>query len=173
AISIALVPPLSVVGISYAQGDWSSGHGALPLFATNMLAILVMGGLTFVATGVTPVVRVAKNQYRVRTALSAVGVLAALVIGSLLINGSQIASDLVNQSTIDAAVATWIDDHPDHSLVRIDVDGDTITPIISGPSAGSPNAASLATELSRVLDRRVTVQVRLLVEERQTATSGE
>ncbi|MCP4225556.1 MAG: DUF389 domain-containing protein, partial [Actinomycetia bacterium] len=55
AISIALVPPLSVVGISYAQGDWSSGHGALLLFATNMLAILVMGGLTFVATGVTPV----------------------------------------------------------------------------------------------------------------------
>ena len=72
AIAISLVPPLSVVGIAYSQADWSAGNGALLLFTTNMLAILIVGGLTFIVTGVTPIARVTENQHRVRTSLAAV-----------------------------------------------------------------------------------------------------
>ncbi len=171
AIAISLVPPLSVVGVAYSQGDWHSGNGALLLFATNMLAILVMGGITFVATGVAPIRQVAENQHRVRTASAAVAALGALVIGALLLNGTQIASDLLDQSSTGAAVDDWLDDYPQHSLIRVDLDGDTITATIVGPSTGAPTAASLAAGLGQALDRTVTADLRLIVEERYVATS--
>ncbi len=68
AIAISLVPPLTAVGISFSQGEWDAGNGALLLFGTNMLAILTVGALTFVFTGVAPVERLAENQQRVCSA---------------------------------------------------------------------------------------------------------
>lgn len=171
AIAISLVPPLSVVGISYSQGDWSSGHGALLLFLTNMLAILIMGGLTFIFTGVTPLRRVAENQHRVRSSLAAVAALAALVLGALFLNGTQIATNLVEQSSIEATVDEWLEDHPQHNLVRLLLDGDTVTATVVGPSEGAPRAESVAPELRQALGRPVTADVRLIVEERDTATA--
>ena len=172
AIAISLVPPLTVVGIAWSQGDWGAGNGALLLFATNMLAIMVMGGLTFIATGVTPVRQMTENQHRVRTSLAAVAAFAALVIGSLLLNGAQLTADLFEQSSVDEAVETWLADHPEHRPVRIDLDGDTVLVTIVGPSVGAPTAASLAEALATTLERSVTADLRLIVEERSVATGG-
>ncbi len=44
AIAISLVPPLSVVGVMLANGDPGAAAGAMLLFVTNFLAILVAGG---------------------------------------------------------------------------------------------------------------------------------
>ena len=51
AIAISLVPPLCVVGIALRQGEWTAAVGALVLFATNFLAILLAGGVTFLIIG--------------------------------------------------------------------------------------------------------------------------
>jgi uncharacterized hydrophobic protein (TIGR00271 family) len=171
AIAIALVPPLSVVGIAYSQGDWMAGNGALLLFLTNMLAILIMGGLTFVLTGVAPLRRAAQNQHRVRTSIGAVAALAAVVLGALLLNGAQIAEDIFEQSSTEDAINQWLDDYPRHSLFRVDLDGDTVTATIVGPTTGAPTAQSLATQLQQDLGGAVTADLRLIVEERDTATS--
>jgi len=172
AIAISLVPPLSVVGISYSQGDWASGNGALLLFLTNMLAILIMGGLTFVATGVTPVQRVAQNQSRVRTSLAGVATLAAVVVGALLLNGAQITSNLLEQSSTESVVNDWLEGHPDHALVRIALDGESVIATIVGPSTAAPTAQDLAAGLQRSRSGTVTADVRLIVEERDVATSS-
>ncbi len=173
AIAISLVPPLTVVGISYSQGNWASGNGALLLFATNMLAILIMGGVTFVLTGVTPLRRATENQHRVRTAISAIGGLSALVVGGLLLNGAQIGSNLLEQSTAEATVTEWLDDHPDHLLVGVDVDGDTVVVTIVGPSSGAPTVESLAGALAEALERTVTADLSLTVQERDIAVGGD
>lgn len=47
AIAVALVPPLSVVGIGLAQGDGSIAFGALLLFLTNLICIVFFGSLVF------------------------------------------------------------------------------------------------------------------------------
>ena len=44
AIAISLVPPLCVVGLSLSAGEWAAAGGALLLFVTNLLAILLAGG---------------------------------------------------------------------------------------------------------------------------------
>lgn len=171
AIAISLVPPLTVVGIAYSQGAWVDGHGALLLFVTNMLAILIMGGITFIVTGVTPLARAADQQHRVRTAIAAVAAAAAIVVGALLLNGAQIASNLLEQSTVQDAVDDWLADFPDHNVVRVDQDDDVVMVTIVGPSDGSPTADALATALRDGLDRTVTADLRLIVEERDVATA--
>ena len=170
AIAISLVPPLSVVGIAYSQADWTSGNGALLLFATNMVAILLVGGLTFVLTGVTPIQRVAENQHRVRTAILVTCTAAVLVFGALLLNGAQITADTLRQSTVDSTISDWLPDDGPHRLVNADVSGDTVTAVVVGPSDGLPDVASLAEDLSAELDDTVTVNLSLVVEERFTAT---
>ncbi len=171
AIAISLVPPLTVVGIAYSQGAWADGNGALLLFVTNMLAILIMGGITFVVTGVTPVARAADHQHRVRTAIAAVATAAAIVVGALLLNGAQIASNLLEQSEVQDAVDEWVAEYPAHNVVRVDRADDVVIVTIVGPTDDSPTAVSLATALSEGLDRSVTADLRLIVEERDVATA--
>lgn len=170
AIAISLVPPLSVVGLSFSQGDWSSGGGALLLFATNMLAILIVGGVMFVITGVTPIARLTENQHRTRTSLAAVAGVATFVIGALLLNGSEIARNIATRSHIEGAVESWLDPHVAHDVVDVRIDGDTVTAVIIGPSDGAPEASTLANSLTAELDRETTAIVRLVVEERHSAT---
>ncbi len=47
AIAVALVPPLSVVGIGLAQGETDIALGALLLFLTNLICIVFFGSLVF------------------------------------------------------------------------------------------------------------------------------
>lgn len=54
AIAVALVPPLSVVGIGLALGNWSVWSGAALLYATNLIGITIAGALMFLLLGFTP-----------------------------------------------------------------------------------------------------------------------
>ncbi len=172
AIAISLVPPLTVVGISYSQGDWAAGNGALLLFATNMVAILCVGGLTFIATGVTPIARATENQHRVRTALGVTFTAAVLIFGALLLNGAEIARNTLHQTTVETAVEGWLVDHPEYRLVTSRIEGATVNLVIVGPSAGVPPLEPLADQLGKDLDQAITLDVSLVVEERLTASSN-
>ncbi len=54
AIAVALVPPLSVVGVGVGWGDWTVAGGALELFATNLVGIALAASLTFMILGFAP-----------------------------------------------------------------------------------------------------------------------
>lgn len=54
AIAVALVPPLSVVGIGIGWGDWAMAGGALLLLVTNLVGIALAGAATFLAMGFAP-----------------------------------------------------------------------------------------------------------------------
>jgi uncharacterized hydrophobic protein (TIGR00271 family) len=171
AVAIALVPPLSVVGVSLAVGRPGAAAGALLLFATNAVAILVFGGLIFVLTGITPVRRVSDQQYRMRTITGSLAVLALVVVGLLMLNGAQIAGDALAQNTAVDVVESWLDEYPDHETVRATLTGSTVEVIVRGPEAGVPDAASLAARLAERFDREMKADVRLLIENRATAVA--
>lgn len=173
AIAISLVPPLTVVGIAYSQGDMVAGRGALLLFATNMIAILVVGGLTFILTGVTPLAHAAESGDRVRVALGATGTMAIVVIGGLLLNGAQLASDALQQDTVNDSIEDWIPLDSGHRLVQADLDEDVVGAVVIGPSEGLPDVAELADELSSALEKQITVRISLIVEEQLVATGGD
>ena len=166
AIAISLVPPLTVTGIAYSQAEWGAGSGALLLFTTNMLAILIMGGVMFVLTGVTPLARVAESQQRVRTWLAGVAVAAAVVLGGLLLNGVESATEFLEQSEVETAVERWMEAAPEHRIGPVQLDRDLVTVLVIGPSEGLGDVDDLAAELTDALGRPIDVDVRLLVEER-------
>lgn len=170
AIAIALVPPLTVIGISYSQGDSESGNGAMLLFATNAIAILVVGGIVFLLTGVAPLQRATANQYRVRTSLATIGAAAAIIIGALVLNGTNVASNVFEQRAVQRVVAAWVEPFPDHSTIEVGVTGDNVSVILAGPALGTnPTADDLATQLTDELGRKISVDLRIRLETQEVS----
>ena len=52
-IAVALMPPLATVGLTLAQGDWRASAGAMLLFLTNVVGIILAAIVTFKLMGVT------------------------------------------------------------------------------------------------------------------------
>jgi uncharacterized hydrophobic protein (TIGR00271 family) len=50
-IAVALVPPLATIGITLGVGEWSLAWGALLLFVTNLVAIVLAAGFVLLAAG--------------------------------------------------------------------------------------------------------------------------
>ncbi len=53
AIAVALMPPICVIGLGLAQGNWSLSIGATLLYLTNLLGITLSCMLTFLVAGYT------------------------------------------------------------------------------------------------------------------------
>lgn len=61
AIAVALVPPLSVVGIGLAFANTAVFSGAALLYVTNLIGITVSGAIVFLLMGFTPLHRAKKG----------------------------------------------------------------------------------------------------------------
>ena len=57
AIAVALVPPLSVVGIGLARGSMTVASGAALLYATNLIGITIAAAAVLLAMGYSPLNR--------------------------------------------------------------------------------------------------------------------
>lgn len=167
AVAISLVPPLSVIGIAYAEEEWAAGNGALLLFTTNALAIVIIGGVTFVLTGVTPLRQVAENQQRVRTATASVVALAGIVITGLVLNGAEITANAFETGTVRRVAQGWADEAAAFDLVETRVDGKRVTVVLIGPPSGAPSAEELHASLQNELGRDVVTDVRIVLQERE------
>jgi uncharacterized hydrophobic protein (TIGR00271 family) len=146
AVAIALVPPLTVVGLCWQQQAWAAGNGALLLFLTNGMAILLAGGAMFVLVGAVPLHRVSQTQQRLRTVLVALLSLFCVVVVLLALNGRQLARADLARADIDAALSDWSQAHDDHRVVdtRATSDG-TIVVDITGPGE-PPDLDALAAD---------------------------
>jgi uncharacterized membrane protein len=109
AVAIALVPPLAVVGLMISQSNWSAASGALLLFVTNMVSILLIGGLVFVLTGVVPILRLAGNTRWVKRTIGMVAVLGIGVIAVLGGTAETFRRQSIGLSQAAVAVDQWID----------------------------------------------------------------
>ncbi|MEM9513639.1 MAG: TIGR00341 family protein [Actinomycetota bacterium] len=167
AIAISLVPPLSVVGITVSAGAYDEAGGALVLFTTNALAIIIVGGATFIVTGLTPLRAAQINRQRVSTASAAVVALAVLVVAALGLNGRELANNALDAGRASNAVQTWIGDSDQFSVLSVNVVGNTVEVIIIGPPVGAPSAESLQAQLSDSLGRTVTADLRVRVQTRE------
>ncbi|MFT6764316.1 MAG: putative membrane protein [Candidatus Aldehydirespiratoraceae bacterium] len=169
-VAIALVPPLSVAGLSYSQGDFDSGNGALLLFVINAIATLITGATLFLLTGIAPLTRARNNERRIRTALAAVGVCATLIIGALLVSGKGVATNAFDQNVVADAVDDWIEPFEGHSIVCASISENLMSVVLTGPTLNTgPSADSLADDLSADLGRDITVDLRILLETRDVS----
>ncbi len=171
AVAIALVPPLSVVGVTAQGGDWRQASGTLVLFLTNLVAIILAGGFVFLMTGVVPLKRFAENQYRVRTSLGAVAALAVVAVGALVINGRQITTDAFDLEQARNVVDEWLGDDSQFQVVSVDVTDGDVKVVLAGP--GEPPAADrLAGDLAERLGSDLELDLQWVPRQRVVVSSG-
>jgi uncharacterized hydrophobic protein (TIGR00271 family) len=162
AIAISLVPPLGVVGVCAGQGEWEMALGAFVLFASNMVAMVVAGTLTFTAYGYATEVATdggGVGHLRRRRAYTAIAAGLVLVLVPLLAN--TVATTLValwTQRISDTAQA-WVGEVPGARVTGVTVESRTAVIAIVCP--GDPPSVS---ELMTALDGQVPDGVRITVD---------
>ena len=111
AIAISLVPPLSVVGLTFEAGAWGQSFGALLLFLTNVAAILASGTVVMALYGVHRLVAPGAGPGR-RTVnrRNAVVVIAAMVVAvgvPLTASSVTIARDTLREAQVSEAAQAF------------------------------------------------------------------
>jgi uncharacterized hydrophobic protein (TIGR00271 family) len=157
AIAISLVPPLCVVGISLQQGRWDAAAGALLLFSTNYLAILLVGGVIFILTGLGRLA-VTQEHARVRQRgfiLFIVGLL--LVTIPLTLTTYQAVMQATDTHKATAEVDEWLQD-TSYRVVTVNVKDRAVMVTIEGSGELKP-AQQLANQIALTLNRPVNLSL--------------
>ncbi len=93
AIAVALMPPICVIGLGLAQGNWSLSFGATLLYLTNLLGIALSCMVTFVVVGYTSMAR-ARQPLIWTMALTAILVIPLGVSFARLVRQTQLENSL-------------------------------------------------------------------------------
>jgi uncharacterized hydrophobic protein (TIGR00271 family) len=162
AIAISLVPPLGVVGVCAGQGEWEMALGAFVLFASNMVAMVLAGTLTFTAYGYATEVAPdggGVGGLRRRRAYTAIAANLVLVLVPLLANS--VATTLVALWTgrILNAAQAWVGQVPGARVTGVTVVSRTA--VIGVVCPGDPPSVS---ELMKALDGQVPDGVKIVVD---------
>lgn len=160
AIAISLVPPLCVVGISLQQGRLDAAAGALLLFLTNYLAILLAGGVVLIILGLGKL-GVAQEDRRIRRrglALFVFGIL--LVTIPLTLSTVQAVTRIMANQNATAEVQQWLEG-TSYQVVTVNVMEKVVSATVEGSGELKP-AQQLANQLAAALNRPVLLNLRTL-----------
>ncbi len=147
AIAVSLVPPLAVVGITAVAGEWGDAVGALLLFTTNVLAIIVLGAVLYSVLGLLPRQPGAPPMRRpAYSVVAGAGVVVVLALGAATANAVRLQTQ--TGAAHDAAAA-WAKRNGEE-LATVRFQGDTLVIVVEGDADGSDDA-----ELLTLLDGAV------------------
>jgi uncharacterized hydrophobic protein (TIGR00271 family) len=171
AVAVALVPPLAVVGTALELGRGDLAVGAGLLYLTNLTAIVLAGGVVFLATGFIPTVRITRLSWQVALAVTLalvpVGVLAVPLYNSLATAVRDGRAAEITSQEVD----TWLFGRQ-LEVVDVSLDGDEVLVELTGEDQPPP-VDELGRRLEQVLDRRVVLTVNLTERRQDTyATPG-
>jgi uncharacterized hydrophobic protein (TIGR00271 family) len=158
AIAISLVPPLCVVGIALSEGNWGAAGGALLLFLTNFLAILLAGGVVFLLSGLG---RLAIGDELARTRRNAfIVVIAAtlLVAIPLSLTSYQVVAGALEYRAAVGDTESWLADTT-YKVVSVAVYDDQVVVTVEGDGSLRP-LRLLANQLAQTLKRPISVNLR-------------
>jgi uncharacterized hydrophobic protein (TIGR00271 family) len=160
AISISLVPPLATVGLLLGQGDYTGASGAMLLFLTNFVSIVLAASVVFVLVGIAPIGELVGRESRTRGWLLtfAAGALVLLVPLALAFQGT--SATATDEIAAAGAVQAWLPPDEGYEIVSVRVDGTAVFVELAGP-LDPPNLQALDTDIDVALGRDVTTQVRV------------
>lgn len=165
AIAVALVPPLSVVGVSLGAGRFADAAGAGLLFATNFVAIVLSSAVVFLLGGfVAPATVRGIGARRVLQTLAPFLAAALFVMIPLLFTSEGLLAASDQQRTAQQTVVDWLPEDGDLVLHDVTVSrapdtGATVVDVqVAGPR-DMPDTAALRDRLSDELGTEVTLRV--------------
>ena len=137
AIAISLVPPLSVVGICLAAGEPMAASGALVLFFTNFLAIIISGMAIFAMMGYSGVAQNLQGRSARQWTAVVIAVATLIILVPLTLTGIRVGQNEVMQRRVGQALDRWLagTEFDTYSIVA---DGSKVDVIIAGPDDAPP-----------------------------------
>ncbi|MGB9634389.1 MAG: DUF389 domain-containing protein [Chloroflexaceae bacterium] len=169
AIAISLVPPLCVVGTALREAQYSPAMGAMLLFLTNFLAILLAGGIVFVALGLGALA-LTPQQARLRRRAFAIFAAGILIVAlPLSVTSYHAIRDTIDARRATGVVENWLED-AEYDVLIVNVNGQEIRVAVEGKGELKP-VQELANSLADALNRPVIVVLRTVYAE--TAASQE
>lgn len=163
AIAVALVPPLAVVGSSLQAGQWAFAGGAMLLFLTNLVGIIVAAGIVYVLSGYSPWSLVEEGGESIKRSLGLIGVSLLLVALPLAMIGNELLSETTRGKVVDDAVAEWLVDSPEVTPMRSTIRGREVTLVVTAPGE-IPDPQDLADQLADDLGGPVELTVDVVPE---------
>jgi uncharacterized hydrophobic protein (TIGR00271 family) len=165
AIAISLVPPICVAGIALAEGEWTAAGGAMLLFLTNFLSILLAGGGVLALLGLNAVAVKGLGPDARRSAFMVVAlgiILVTIPLGTTTMRVYQ--QKLIKRETIKLS-EEWVDG-TGYGVSQVDVRGDWVTLAIYG-SGERPKLSELGDQLSASLDQPLDMRLVIVPSEQE------
>ena len=160
AIAISLVPPLCVAGLCLAIGEQSAAVGAVLLFLTNFLSILLAGGGVFLLLGLRQASGEGETGPARRHAFKTVMVGLLLISIPLLGTSSKLAQQAVTEHRTIEATKQWLQGSG-YSIIKIGTGRRSVTITIGGQGLIPPKERLVETLRSR-LRRSITVELSIV-----------
>jgi uncharacterized hydrophobic protein (TIGR00271 family) len=160
AIAISLVPPLCVVGLSMQAGYPDEALGAMLLFITNFLSILLAGGAVLAILGLNKAANARVTGSARRNAYVAIGLATLLVSVPLVATGRQATVNFLGQQQSVGVVDEWLEGSS-YINEGVAYQGNTVKVVITG-SGQPPVFDSLVQGLRTGLRRPVIVNLKVV-----------
>ncbi len=167
AIAISLVPPLAVVGVCLGQGSPRLAVGALLLFLSNLVALVLYGTAVFGALGYGAAATGPYRRHRVRMA-----VLTALVVLPLAANTVATYAIQSWSNRVRGSAEDWLSATSGARVTGVNWTSDTVRIQVDTPE-DLPPVADLMAALDGEVPNGVTVVVETsLGEDLHAGTTG-
>ena len=159
AIAISLVPPLCVVGIGITEREWGAAGGAMLLFVTNFLSIILAGSAVLALLGLN---KAAAKRWepgarrKIYLFITLVVVLVVIPLGTTSMRVYQ--QRLLERETFQFATQ-WLAD-TDYDIRQVDITDDQVILTIYG-SGDRPVLSELGDRLTASLAQPT--KIRLIV----------
>ena len=164
AIAISLVPPLCVVGVGLAEGELEGALGAMLLFITNLLAILLAGGGVLALLGLSAATMKELNHSARRKTFMLILIGLLLVIIPLGVTSRRVFNqNQIRRETIQLA-EDWMEGSG-YNISRVEVSGDHIDLVIFG-FGERPRLSDLGDQLDETLAQTFDLELIVLRSER-------
>lgn len=157
AIAVALVPPLGVVGLTLQEGMFEDSMGALLLFLTNLVSIILAATAVFLLTGYAPYRSLRENRSQVTALLRTVALAAVVILIPLTLAADTVVTGTARQAIANESVAEWVDGY-DLTATNIEVNGSDVAVLITGAD-DPPPLDSLEQSLSDGFGEAVSLRV--------------
>ena len=158
AISISLVPPLGVVGVTAGQGQWSDALGALVLFLSNVLALVIAGSIVFTMGGYArePGSSPIANRRRAYIIVTVLAIVVALPLAA----NSALSIALAKWSVaIQETAVTWLDGQDGARVYDVGWSGLTATLDVTTDDGSVPPIEDYREALATVVPSYVGVVI--------------
>jgi len=147
AISISLVPPLCVVGITLSAGEWTAAWGAMLLFLTNFFSILLAGGGVLALLGLGAASTQNLKGHARRRAFIIIGLGLLLITIALAGTSIRVTRETLTEVQTFETVNGWLADSG-YELESIDAHGAVVKLAIFG-EGDLPSLSDLEFALER------------------------